>query len=146
MNFIKNIKDKVFNIYSFFKKNNKSEILFNNSFDYINKNCLNDGYNCTFVELNNNSGLELLSNGILITFLPRTNIETEKYQKFIVELINESMNTNNMLGKNKIIIKIGLNSEFIFTTYNYNILGKLRYYIENLDKTYNLIVVTNEDL
>ncbi len=145
MNLINNIKDKLYNIYSFFIKNNKREILFNHSFDYINNNCLNNGYNCTIIELDSKSGLELISNGILITFLPRNNEEKIKYSKFITELIQNSINNNQLLGKNKIIIKIGLNNTLVFTTYNYDILGKLRYYIENLDKTYNLIIVTNAD-
>jgi hypothetical protein len=145
MNIINNIKNKISNIYSFFRKENKKEIILGHSLEFINNNCINDGYNCTFIELENNSCLDLYSNGILITFLPRNNVETLKYGKFIKELIQDSFNNNKMNGKKKIIIKNGLNNKFVFITYNYEIIGKLRYYLESLDKTYNLVVITNEE-
>ncbi len=86
-------------------------------------------YKASMVEFNTNS---ILTNVFLVNLYPRTNQETELFKQFLFSLVNDK---NQLIGKKKIIINI-YNTNYCLYTYNYNILGKLRHYIESLENIY----------
>jgi hypothetical protein len=86
-------------------------------------------YKASLVEFNSNSNI---TNVILVNLYPRTPSETELFKSFLFSFINDK---NPIIGKKKIIINI-YNTNYSFYTYNYNILGKVRHYIENLENIY----------
>jgi hypothetical protein len=137
MNFIKELSNKIINYVSSFKplknKNCNIQIL-----DHINEICKNENYNSTFIELDNNSCLDFNSNGILVTLFPKNIEEEQEYTNFIYKLMNDS---NVYYGKNKITIRIGQENKLILSSYNYNLIGKIRQYLENL-KNFNLVLLT----
>ncbi len=140
MNYIKQLSGKIYNYILSFKPN-KDDIWNKPMLTHINELCKNDNYNSSFIELDNNTCIGLDSNGILVTLFPRNNDEEQEYIKFICRLVQDS---HVLYGRKKITIRVGMDNKFILNSYNYNLIGQIKQYLENI-KNFNLVLLTTNE-